>query len=170
MLLRAMGEMEIHSFELPKLAEKQPEIIGMPSDTDKSDLINWLGSKLDGDTSSDNIEDTSIRDNIEQLAGYLLNQSDLEITDEDFVLLLILREKWPVGSKAKFKAKAERVGADFTYHFLVCPAQKGATLSDEESLQKAETQSLSSIVPLLKANRKRFASSSGLQQFLKQIS
>ena len=30
MLLRAMGEMEIHSFEIPKLAEKQPKIAGMP--------------------------------------------------------------------------------------------------------------------------------------------
>lgn len=169
MLLRAMGEMEIHSFELAELPAAKPDIATLPADADKADMVNWLGARLDGDEAATNIDNDAKRVEIEQLAGHLLQQSEQEVGQDDFVLLLILREKWPVGSKAKFRMKAERAHAEFTYHFLLCPAQQGASLADDESLQKAETQSLSAIVPMLKANRKRFASSSGLQQFLKQI-
>ena len=169
MQLRAMGEMEIHSFAHAELPASPPQISDLPEDADKADMINWLGARLDGDTASVTLEEASKRAEIEEMAAYLLGQSDISAEADDFVLMLILREKWPVGSKAAFRKKAERAGADFTYHFLVCPAQQGALADDEESLQKAETQSLSAILPLLKANRKRFASSSGLQQFLKQV-
>ena len=89
--------------------------------------------------------------------------------DDDYVLLLILREKWPVGNKAKFKLKAERVSAEFTYHFLVCPPQKGVTPDDDDdALQTAETQSLAAMLPVLKANRS-FAASSGLRSFCSRL-
>ena len=88
---------------------------------------------------------------------------------DDFVLLLVLREKWPVGSKARFKAVADRVGASHTYRLLTCPLQKGADISDEESLSQVEAASLRAMVPVLKKARKQFANSSGLQQFLQQL-
>ena len=44
--------------------------------------------------------------------------------DEQIIMLLILRERWPVGSKAKFKAIADRVGASHTYHLMGCPIKK----------------------------------------------
>ncbi len=170
MIIRAMGEMEIHSFSCDELPSQCPPHDQMPDDKDKADIINWLGSKLDGASAQDVIADEASRKLVEAVAAYLVSDLEQPLADDDFVLLLILREKWPVGSKAKFKLKAERVSSEFTYHFLVCPPQKGASLEDDNSLQTAETQSLAAMLPVLKANRKRFAASSGLQQFLQQVS
>jgi hypothetical protein len=52
---------------------------------------------------------------------------------------------------------------------LACPLQKGADISDEDSLSKAEAAALRAMVPVLKKARKQFANSSGLQQFLQQL-
>jgi len=164
-----MGEMEIHSFSCAEMPSTCPIDKQLPEDKDRADMINWLGARLDGASAAEVIADDRLRAQVEQMAAYLISESDQMPDSDDFVLLLILREKWPVGSKAKFKSKAERVAGEFTYHFIVCPPQKGVTPDDEDSLQKAETQSLAAMLPVLKANRKRFAASSGLQQFLQQV-
>ena len=169
MIIRAMGEMEIHSFSCAELPKTCPVEALLPEDKDRADMINWLGAQLDGASAAEVIADDTRRAQVEQMAAYLLSQTEHVPDDDDYVLLLILREKWPVGSKAKFKLKAERVSAEFTYHFLVCPPQKGVTPDDNDALQTAETQSLAAMLPVLKANRKRFAASSGLQQFLQQV-
>ena len=139
MIIRAMGEMEIHSFSCAELPKTCPVEALLPEDKDRADMINWLGAQLDGASAAEVIADDTRRAQVEQMAAYLLSQTEHVPDDDDYVLLLILREKWPVGSKAKFKLKAERVSAEFTYHFLVCPPQKGVTPDDDDALQTAET-------------------------------
>jgi len=169
MIIRVMGEMEIHSFSCAEMPKTCPIDKQLPEDKDRADMINWLGARLDGASASEVIADDSRRKQVEDMAAFLVSETEQVPDKDDFVLVLILREKWPVGSKAKFKLKAERVAGEFTYHFIVCPPQQGVTLEDEDALQKAETQSLAAMLPVLKANRKRFAASSGLQQFLQQV-
>ena len=85
-------------------------------------------------------------------------------------MLLILRERWAVGSKAKFRVIADRVGADHTYHLMACPVREGVDFDDDEAMSSAEAKSLHAMVPVMKRSRKQFANSSGLQQFLKNLS
>jgi hypothetical protein len=80
--------------------------------------------------------------------------------------MLVLRERWPVGSKAKLRDIAARAGAVFSYKLVVCPPQPFTEGSDDEAVAKAEAASLAEMLPTLKRARKQFASSSGLQQFL----
>ena len=80
--------------------------------------------------------------------------------------MLVLRERWPVGSKAKLRDVAARAGAAFSYNLVVCPPQPFTDASDDEAVAKAEAASLAEMLPALKRARKQFASSSGLQQFL----
>ena len=90
MQLRAMGEMEIHSFAHAELPASPPQISDLPEDADKADMINWLGARLDGDTASATLEEASKRAEIEEMAAYLLGQSDISAEADDFVLMLIL--------------------------------------------------------------------------------
>ena len=85
----------------------------------------------------------------------------------NFVLLTLLREKWPVGSKAKFKTIADRVKADHTYLAHICAAAKLDDLDDEDSLKQEETRQLSLSLAFYKANRRRFANSSAVQGLIK---
>ena len=86
----------------------------------------------------------------------------------NFMLLTLLREKWPVGSKAKFKIQADRVGAAHTYLAVPCGAVKIDDLADQNSRKDAETQQLAATLAFYKANRKRFANSSAVHGLIKQ--
>ena len=107
---------------------------------------------------------------IEDAAALLLYQqaeeNDITYEADSFVLMLVLRERWPVGSKAKLRDIAARAGAVFSYKLVVCPPQPFTDGSDDEAVAKAEAASLAEMLPTLKRARKQFASSSGLQQFL----
>ena len=171
MIIRVMGEIDIHCFETEKTDFELPKIAGLahldkPSD---SDIANWLGRILD-DPQSPALSDDSLKTEIEMAATYLASPHLKTADEKGFILLLILREKWPVGSKSRFKAIADRVGASHTYRLLACPVQGGAMMDDEDSLSQAEAASLREMVPMLKKIRKQFANSSGLQQFLQQLS
>ena len=85
----------------------------------------------------------------------------------NFVLLTVLREKWPVGSKSRFKVIADRVKADHTYLAHICAAAKLDDLDDEGSLKHEETRQLSLSLTFYKANRRRFANSSAVQGLIK---
>jgi hypothetical protein len=85
----------------------------------------------------------------------------------NFVLLTLLREKWPVGSKAKFKTIADRVKADHTYLAHICAAAKLDDLDDEDSLKQEESRQLSLSLAFYKTNRRRFANSSAVQGLIK---
>ena len=83
-------------------------------------------------------------------------------------MLTILREKWPVGSKAKSKIVADRVGSEHTYLALPCGAVKIDAIDDLFSLKEAATHQLATALAFYRANRKRFANSSALQGLIKQ--
>ena len=86
----------------------------------------------------------------------------------NFVVMTILREKWPVGSKAKFQARADRVGADHTYLAHLCTPAKMDDLSDEAALKQSETAQLMMSLPRLRQMRKSFANSSAVQTLIRQ--
>ena len=88
-------------------------------------------------------------------------------TGANFVLLTLLREKWPVGSKSKFKVIADRVGADHTYLSHICGAVKLDNLEDHNALKREEAYQLSIALGFYKANRRRFANSSAVQGLIK---
>ena len=171
-----MGEIEIHCFECGERASATADISALTNLNDAgldaindADITNWLGHALDSPAAPSLNEDENWRGQVECAAKILAAPSLEKVEADDFLLLLVLREKWPVGSKAKFKFKADRVGASHTYRLLSCPLQKGADIADEESLSASETAALRAMVPTLKKIRKQFANSSGLQQFLHQL-
>ena len=105
-----------------------------------------------------------------QIASNILADSPLAAQIDagaNFVLLTILREKWPVGSKSRFKVIADRVKADHTYLAHFCAAAKLGDLDDEDSLKHEETRQLSPSLTFCKANRRRFANSSAVQGLIK---
>ncbi len=173
MIIRVMGEIEIHYFERDGGAADISALTtlnnaGLDAIND-ADIINWLGHALDNFSVPLLDEDENWRGQVEGAAKILAAPALEKAEADDFLLMLVLREKWPVGSKAKFKLKADRVGAIHTYRLVSCPLQKGADIADEDSLSAAETASLRAMVPTLKKIRKQFANSSGLQQFLHQL-
>jgi len=170
MIIRVMGEIDIHSFDAGALSAQPPGIASLNALQDRTDadLVNWLGRTLDN-PGANPLDDADLVAEIEAAASYCALSRRDETGTGDFVLLLVLRQRWPVGSKARFRAVAERVGADHTYLLLACPAQTHVSLDDDDSLSKAEAGALQAMVPILKKNRKQFAASSGLQQFLQQL-
>ena len=105
-----------------------------------------------------------------QIAGNILAESPFKAEIDagaNFVLMTTLREKWPVGSKSRFKVIADRVKADHTYLAHICAAAKLDDLDDEDSLKQEETRQLSLSLTFFSANRRRFANSSAVQGLLK---
>ena len=172
MIIRLMGEIDVHSFRADSLLLEQPVIsnLKMPDGISDSDMINWLGWSLDSGAANRLEEDEEFRGQVETAGRYLAGLHQPGMKDEQFIMLLILRERWPVGSKAKFKAIADRVGASHTYHLLACPTHEAVDFDDDGAMSSAEAKSLHAMVPVMKRSRKQFANSSGLQQFLKNLS
>ena len=172
MIIRLMGEIDIHSFRADSLLLEQPVIsnLKMPDGISDSDMTNWLGWALDSGAATRLEEDEEFRGQVETAGRYLTGLRQPGMKDEQFIMLLILRERWPVGSKAEFKAIADRVGASHTYHLMACPIQEGVDFGDDGAMSSAEAKSLHAMVPVMKRSRKQFANSSGLQQFLKNLS
>jgi len=172
MIIRLMGEIDIHSFRADTLLSERPvmsnlKILDGASD---GDMINWLGWALDSSAADSLDEDEEFRKQVETAGRYLTGLRQPKLKDGQFIMLLILRERWPVGSKAKFKLIADRVGAAHTYHIIACPVQEAVDFDDDEAMSSAEAKSLHAMVPVMKRSRKKFANSSGLQQFLKNLS
>lgn len=172
MIIRLMGEIEIHTYTSTELSSLKPQLSALQHKDDLSagDIQNWLGFALDNADSGKLATDDDWRQQIEQAGIFLASRYVEEAANDAFILLLILREKWPVGSKARFKAIADRVGANHTYLVQASPVQSSINGEDKESLSQAETQSLRAMIPELKKCRKQFANSSGLQHFLKNLS
>ena len=175
--LRIIGEIDIHT--VPDLHPSDQTIDSLSArivplsaldEADERDVRNWLGDQLDNpDESKGELSDPERKD-IEDVAALLINQhadkNALKYEANSFVLMLVLRERWPVGSKARLRDIAARAGASFGYHVVVCPPQPLPDAADDDALSKAEAASLAEMLPHLKRARKQFASSSGLQQFL----
>ena len=126
MIIRVMGEIEIHCFESTGNAALIGDIsalteIDAPTD---ADMVNWLGKALDDPAAPSLDDDEGWRKQVEVAAEILAAPALQGAEADDFVLLLVLREKWPVGSKARFKILADRVGSNHTYRLLACPLAK----------------------------------------------
>ena len=165
-LIRIMGESDIVDVTMTRKAASHALLMGL----DAADKINLLGHWMDQDRGVELVADQNHFDAITIIASEIIADSALTCQLEagaNFVLLTLLREKWPVGSKAKFKTIADRVKADHTYLTHICAAAKLDDLDDEDSLKQEETRQLSLSLAFYKANRRRFANSSAVQGLIK---
>jgi hypothetical protein len=167
-MLRLMGESDIIDID-PAVHDGgvHPRLMGL----EPADRVNLLGHWLDQDRGEVLAEDPEhLSAMIAIGAGYLAEQGTIDGWGEtvNFVVLTLLREKWPVGSKAKFQARADRVGADHTYLAYLCTPAKIDDLSDEAALKQSETSQLMMAIPHFRQARKRFANSSAVQTLIRQ--
>ena len=165
-LIRIMGESDIVDVTMTRNVPSNAMLMGL----DAADKVNLLGHWMDQDRGAELAADKNHLDAMTSIASDILADSPLASQLEagaNFVLLTLLREKWPVGSKAKFKIIAERVKADHTYLAHICAAAKLDELDDEDSLKQEETRQLSLALAFYKANRRRFANSSAVQGLIK---
>ena len=167
-MLRLMGESDIIDID-PSVHDGNvhPRLMGLDTD----DRINLLGHWLDQDRGEEVAADP---DNLSAMiaigAEFLAAQDGAGGwgSDVNFVVMTILREKWPVGSKAKFQARADRVGADHTYLAHLCVPANIGDLGDEAALKQSETAQLMMALPRFKQMRKAFANSSAVQTLIRQ--
>ena len=167
-IIRIMGESDILDVTMQLAGElKHPLIDGL----DDQDKINLLGHWMDQDRGAGLAEDADYFAAMGIIASEFMSRHSLFAaceTGANFILLTILREKWPVRSKAKFKILADRVGAEHTYLAVPCGAVQIDALDNEDSLKEAETRQLSATLGFYRANRKRFANSSAVHGLIKQ--
>ena len=175
-LIRIMGESDIVDVTMTRKAASHALLMGL----DAADKVNLLGHWMDQDRGAEVAADQNHLDAMTIIASEIIASeiitskatagsalaSQFE-AGANFVLLTLLREKWPVGSKAKFKTIADRVKADHTYLAHICAAAKLDDLDDEDSLKQEETRQLSLSLAFYKANRRRFANSSAVQGLIK---
>lgn len=167
-VIRIMGETDIVDvMMLPTDVRKNLMIDGR----DDQDKINLLGHWMDQDRGTALATDPDYLAAMGIIASEFISQHPLFKSLENganFCLLTILREKWPVGSKAQFKMVADRVGSDHTYLAVLCGADKLDALNEAASLKEAETRQLAATLAFFRANRERFANSSAVQGLVKQ--
>ena len=172
-LIRIMGESDIVDVTMTRKAASHALLMGLGLDA--ADKVNLLGHWMDQDRGAELAADQNHLDAMTIIATEIVTSkatagsalaSQFE-AGANFVLLTLLREKWPVGSKAKFKTIADRVKADHTYLAHICAAAKLDDLDDEDSLKQEETRQLSLSLAFYKANRRRFANSSAVQGLIK---
>ena len=166
-MIRLMGETDIVDID-PSSHDgaPHPRLMGL----DAADRINLLGHWLDQDRGEALADDADYRAAMTSIANaYLADQSDVDLgADANFVILTLLREKWPVGSKARFKSVADKVGAQHTYLAHLCSPSKVDDFGDEAALKQAETTQLMLALPAFKRARKSFANSSAVQTLIRQ--
>ena len=168
-LIRIMGESDIVDVNLIKTAVNASDGLAFLAGLDKPDQINLLGHWMDQDRGAALAGNTAYLDAMTQIASNILVDSPLATqidSGANFMLLTILREKWPVGSKSRFKIIADRVKANHTYLAHICAAAKLDDLDDEDSVKHKEARQLSLSLTFYKATR-RFANSSAVQGLIK---
>ena len=167
-MLRLMGESDIIDIDpAAHDGNAHPRLMGLDAD----DRINLLGHWLDQDRGEVMAADPDALSAMIAIGAEFLESQELSGQwggDVNLVVMTILREKWPVGSKAKFQARADRVGADHTYLAHLCAPAKMDDLSDEAALKQSETAQLMMSLPRFKQMRKSFANSSAVQTLIRQ--
>jgi hypothetical protein len=170
-LIRIMGESDIVDVTMTRKAASHALLMGL----DAADKVNLLGHWMDQDRGAELAADQNHLDAMTIIASEIITSkatacsalaSQLE-AGANFVLLTLLREKWPVGSKAKFKTIADRVKADHTYLAHICAAAKLDDLDDEDFVKTGRNPPIIPIACFYKANRRRFANSSAVQGLIK---
>ena len=171
-VLRVMGESDILEVKIDEARLQSHNAPDHDASWHRTDLANWLAHWLDGDRAASWMEDKALNDKMEQTALELLvtdeNVQTFLESEANYLLMLLLREKWPVGSKAGFKVTADKVGANHTYHMIYCTPQKIETLDDDQMIASAESHALGAHLPALKKSRKIFANSSAVHAVIKQ--
>ena len=119
-LLRLMGESDIIDIDPGQQGQDvHPRLMGL----DESDRINLLGHWLDHDQGMAMSDDPDTMSAIISIAAGFLSASGSVPgwgSEVNFVVMTILRERWPVGSKSTYRTVAERVGATHTYVAELC--------------------------------------------------
>lgn len=171
-VLRVMGESDILEVMVDEARMSAHKAPSHDKSWDNADKANWLAHWLDGDRAAAWMDDAALSEKMEQTALSLLlddeNVATFLESEGNYLLMLLLREKWPVGSKAGFKTKADKVGANHTYHMIYCTPQKIETLDDAQMIASAESHALGAHLPMLKKSRKIFANSSAVHAVIKQ--
>jgi hypothetical protein len=171
-LIRLMGETDIvdidpTDFTGAEIGAAHPKLMGL----DAGDRVNLLGHWLDQGRGEALSADPDYISAMNAIAKTIIDdhQDGTKLgRDANFAVLTILREKWPVGSKAKFSVQAARVGAQHTYLVHLCAPAMVEDLTDEASLKQAETTQLMMALPMFKRMRKQFANSSAVQTLIRQ--
>ena len=167
-MLRLMGESDIIDID-PSVHDGSVHSRLMGLDAD--DRINLLGHWLDQDRGEVVASDPDNLSAMIAIGAEFLAAQDAASgwgSNVNFVVMTILREKWPVGSKAKFQARADRVGADHTYLAHLCTPANIEDLGDEAALKQSETAQLMMALPRCKQTRKSFANSSAVQTLIRK--
>ena len=167
-MLRLMGESSIIDIDPAAFdGNAHARLMGLDAD----DRINLLGHWLDQDRGEVMAADADALSAMIAIGAEFLDGLDISGQwggDMNFVVMTILREKWPVGSKAKFQALADRVGANHTYLAHLCTPAKMDDLSNEAALKQSETAQLMMSLPHFRQLRKSFAKSSAVQTLIRQ--
>ena len=167
-LLRLMGESDIIDIDPGQHGpELHPRLMGL----DEADRINLLGHWLDHDQGVAMSDDPDTMSAIISIAAGFLSASGSVPgwgSEVNFVVMTILRERWPVGSKSSYRAVAERVGATHTYVAELCAPARLDDLTNEAALKQSETAQLMMALPRYRRDRKRYANSSAVQTLIRQ--
>ena len=167
-IIRVMGETDIVDIDVSAHdGNVNPKLMGLTVD----DKINLLGHWMDQDRGADLVADPEYLAAVTTIVADYLGEAGIDsyfANGANFMLLTFLREKWPVGSKAKHQKIADRVGASHTYLVVPCTAAKVDDLNDDETLKQAETSQLGMALDRFRRMRKQFASSSAVQTLIRQ--
>jgi len=164
-VFRLIGETDIVDIDPATVGGgAHPKLMGL----DDADRINLLGHWLDQDRGEELQDDADFKSAM-TVIGAALAPAD-QPDGINFTVITILREKWPVGSKAGFQKIADRVGAEHTYIVHVCTGARLDDLDDEAIMKQSETTQLITSVPHYRKQRKRYANSSAVQTLIRQHS
>ena len=167
-MLRLMGESDIIDID-PSAHDGgvHARLMGLDAD----DRINLLGHWLDQDRGEAMAGDPDALSAMIAIGAEFLAAQDAAGawgSEVNFVVMTILREKWPVGSKATYQKRADRVGAAHTYLAHLCSPARIDDLGDEAALKQSETAQLMMALPRFRQMRKSFANSSAVQTLIRQ--
>ena len=164
-VFRLIGETDIVDID-PATVDggAHPKLMGL----DDADRINLLGHWLDQDRGEELQDDADFKSAM-TVIGAALAPAD-QPDGINFTVVTILREKWPVGSKAGFQKIADRVGAEHTYIVHACTGARLDDLDDEAIMKQSETTQLITSVPHYRKQRKGYANSSAVQTLIRQHS
>lgn len=167
-IIRVMGETDIVDIDADAFdGGANAKLMGL----DLTDKINLLGHWMDQERGEVLAADSTYLSAITAVASEVQAHGEMGATfanGANFMLLTILREKWPVGSKAKFQKIADRVGAKHTYLAVTCGPVKVDDLNDDEELKKAERSQLALALANFRQMRKQFANSSAVHALIRQ--
>ena len=190
-LVRLMGESEIVDIDPDSGGTANGASCVIPEGLDAGDRINLLGHWLDLCEDERLAERPEYLDAMRHIAGEVMaththgapgDKATGKATGKDagatagkgggksanFYLVTILRERWPVGGRARFFERTKRVGARHTYIVHLCEPVQLNDLGDETVVKNTETFLLRRAMPHFRRHRKTFSASSAVQTLIRQ--